>query len=213
MSHVYRWHPQLSATIDGPMVGKHLLHLQQSDIDGACGLHCALMALMLFGLVERDDLDELSKAKKKPLASFWKQSVPYYFRGTRPNQLKSIMKPYNDYLTCMVVAKKPAHEVSTTLHADGLCIVGIRNREFDHWVLAVGIGGKEGSKNADKFLILDPGLPAMPMLPWNATLTVNASRRGLHLYECAEGDYKVFFDEAVLLLQDINECELDRDTD
>ena len=47
MSHVYRWHPRLTAGVGGPMVGKFLLHLQQSDLDGACGQHSALMALML----------------------------------------------------------------------------------------------------------------------------------------------------------------------
>ena len=84
MSHVYRWHPKLTAGIDGPMVGKLALHLQQSDLDGACGQHSALMALMLFGELTRDDLEG---RPKKALATFWKSARPHYFVGTKPNKL------------------------------------------------------------------------------------------------------------------------------
>ena len=86
MSHVYRWHPKLTAGIDGPMVGKLALHLQQSDLDGACGQHSALMALMLFGELTRDDLEG---RPKKALATFWKSARPHYFVGTK-RQLRSL---------------------------------------------------------------------------------------------------------------------------
>ncbi len=67
MSHLFRWHSKLSANMTGPLVGKDPLHLQQSDLDGACGHHCALMALMLLGLVTRNQLDG-SKRNNKALA-------------------------------------------------------------------------------------------------------------------------------------------------
>ena len=45
MSRIYRCHSRLSADLQGPVVNQQPLHLRQSSIDGACGPHCALMAL------------------------------------------------------------------------------------------------------------------------------------------------------------------------
>ena len=147
MSHVYRWHPRLTAGIDGPMVGKSPLHLQQSDLDGACGQHSALMALMLFGEVTRDDLEG---KPKKALSAFWKSARPHYFVGTKPNKLASFFKPYRHAVSSRVVLKDLSDEIRRTLHADGLAIVGVQNDSFDHWSLAVGIGGQEGFPGDEK---------------------------------------------------------------
>lgn len=209
MSHVYRWHPQLTASADGPMVGKSLLHLQQSDLDSACGPYCALMALMLMRLIKRHDLEKVSQTKKEPLATFWQRATPLYFIGSRPHQLATIFKAYQEQLTCYAVKKHLTHEVIQTLHADGLCIGAIRNGDFNHWVLVVGIGRKEGLLDGHKLLILDPALSALPMLPWNATLTLTANRRGLYRYETAIGDSKVFFDSALLIQPIIGDLEID----
>ncbi len=210
MSHVYRWHPQLTASLDGPMVGKTPLHLHQSDIDGACGIHASLMALMILNLVDRDDLEKppINKTRKKSLARFWKHCSPYYFSGALPDELKTVFKPFKKELRCKVLTKSPVHEASATISADGLCIAGLTNTTFDHWVLIVGMGGKEGSVNPDRFLILDPALPPLPMLPWNATLTVIPSRRGLHRYETAVGDCKVYFEDALLLTPSISKADI-----
>ncbi|MCX7178622.1 MAG: PriCT-2 domain-containing protein [Proteobacteria bacterium] len=64
------------------MVRNVPLHLHQSDLDGACGPHCALMALMLFGILDRVDLDGLPKARKRRLSSLWKQTETRYFVGS-----------------------------------------------------------------------------------------------------------------------------------
>lgn len=198
MSHIYRWHHQLTASMSGPMVGNELLHLQQSDLDGACGHHCALMALMLFGHISRDEADG-TKRKKKALAMFWKKASPSFFSGSRPMKLASFFKPYQDQLTCSVVNKPTNQTIRDTLHADGLSIIGIQNPGLDHWTLAVGIGGYEDQPDNGKLLLLDPGLPAIPMLPWNATLTLNPTRGGWRLYETARGCEKVRLTEAICL--------------
>jgi hypothetical protein len=206
MSHVYRWHPQLTASIDGPMVGKTLLHLQQSDLDGACAQHCALMALMLFGEIKRDDLEG---KPKKALASFWKAARPYYFCGTKPNKLAAFFKPYRHAVSSWVVLKDIPQNIREAIHADGLAIVGIRNANFEHWSLVVGIGGREGFPEDEKLLLLDPDFPPIPMLPWNTTLSLNHSRRGWHEYDTAAGSSKVRITDAVCLLQYIEEIDVD----
>lgn len=208
MSHVYRWHPQLRASIDGPMIGKKPLHLHQSDLDSACGPYCALMALMLMKLVNRNDLDAIHKTKKVPLADFWERASRLYFMGSRLHQLVSLFKPYRHHVTCYPAEKAPVQEAVQTLRADGLCIGAIRNGDFNHWVLMVGIGQREGFKNEDSLLILDPAVPALPLLPWNATLTIQTTRRGWHRYDTADGHCKVFVDHALLLLPNIAELDL-----
>ena len=201
MSHVYRWHAQVTAGPEGPLVNDALLHLQQSDLDGACGLHCALMALMLFGLVDRHELARLgqSKARQSPLAHLWKNSTPHYFSGLRPRQLKALLKPYQGQLTCTLATDHPGPETAATVQADGVGLLAILHRDFAHWVLALGCGGEEDDPDRDTLLILDPSLPPIPLLPWNATLTVNASRSGLHRYVTVQGEYKVSVEEALLL--------------
>lgn len=207
MSHVYRWHPKLTATLEGPMVDDAPLHLQQSDLDGACGHHSMLMALMILGLVQRKELG-LSKAKRKnALGSFWRSASPYYFKGSDPHRLASFLKPYQDHVSCTVINKHPANDVAATLYVNGLCIVGIQNPalSLDHWALAVGIGKREG-KTEEKLLLLDPAIPPLPMLPWNATITLNAGRRGWHRYESANATMKVLLCDALCLIPTMREA-------
>lgn len=207
MSHVYRWHPKLTATLEGPMVDDAPLHLQQSDLDGACGHHSMLMALMILGLVQRKELG-LSKAKRKnALGSFWRSASPYYFKGSDPHRLASFLKPYQDHVSCTVITKHPANDVAATLYVDGLCIVGIQNPalSLDHWALAIGIGKHEG-KTEEKLLLLDPAIPPLPMLPWNATITLNAGRRGWHRYESAITTMKVLLCDALCLIPTMSEA-------
>ncbi len=211
MSHVYRWHSQLSADMNGPLVGKEPLHLQQSDLDGACGHHCALMALMLLGYVTRSQLDG-GKRNNKALDKFWKTASPYYFTGSKAPKLASFFKPYHDEINCQVITESFEAAIKATLDADGLCIIGLQNAAMQHWTLAVGIGGLEGSKQ-QKLLLLDPGSPPLPLLAWNATLTLNATRRGWHEYEAASGFTKIGLSDAVCLLPSTVEIDLDFDID
>lgn len=198
MSHIYRWHHQISASQNGPMVNGELLHLQQNCLDRSCGLHCALMALILFGYVSRSEADG-TKRRKKALAMFWKKASPSYFTGCLPEKLASFFKPYQDQLLCNVFYKPTNQTIRDTLHADGLCIIGIQSPAINHWTLAIGIGGPEHQQDDGKLLLLDPGLPALPMLAFNARLTLKPAKGGWRLYETARGCEKVRLTEAICL--------------
>lgn len=206
MSHVYRWHPKLTAGVVGPMVDAFPLHLRQSDIDGACGHHCALMALMILGEVRREDLEG---KPKKALASFWKSSRSHYFCGARPNKLASFFKPYRDAVSCWTAREDLPEAIRTTLKADGLAIVGIQNADFDHWTLAVGLGEREGWAGEEKVLLLDPDLAPLSLSPWNATLSLKPSRRGWHDYDTPLGRAKVRVTDAVCLMSCIEEVDFE----
>ena len=77
--------------------------------------------------------------------------------------------------------------------------------------LAVGIGAQEGFPGEEKLLLLDPNFPPFSMMPWNATLSLNPSRRGWHNYDTPAGRAKVYLSDAVCLLPSIEEMDLDID--
>lgn len=186
------------------MVNRSLLHLKQGELDGACGTHCALMALMVFGIIKRDELDDISKVRKKPLSKLWMRTTQYYFSGINPHQLKSVFLPYQEQVHCKVLQSDLVDQTIKLLKQDGVCIIAINNEDFRHWVLAVGFGGKNWAKEdaVETLLILDPDSPPIPMLAWNGTITVKTLKNGQHRYEAADGSVNVSID-AVLALKHI----------
>ena len=89
------------------------------------------------------------------------------------------------------------------------------HRSFSHWVLAIGTGGKEGvdAFDAETLLILDPEIPPIPLLPWNATLSVKASRSGRYRYETPLGSTPVAIGAVLALMPSTTEIELDHEID
>lgn len=199
--HTYRWHPAIKATRHGPRVRSMPLHLLQSDLDGACGPHCALMALLLFGIIKRDDLSILHKVRKKPLSSFWRHAARNYFKGTSAHHLKAALKPYAHDLFCSVRQVNCINHVLEVLNISGVGIVGIESTDFSHWVLAIGIGGTEGRRGlrSATLLILDPSHAPIPLSPWNAMLSVKADRKKRYAYETPNGRCRVTVDAALII--------------
>ena len=220
MSRFYRYHPHIHSSIDGPTVNKQPLHLAQSDLDGACGPHCAFMALMIFGIVKRDELYSLGKSRKRDLSKMWKRSSLFYFSGSKPTQLKSVFAPYKDSLSCKLHKKDWLTQTIESIKADGVCIVGVSNSYLNHWILAVGYGGQSDGK-ADTLLLLDPDAPAIPLLAWNATLSIKTRSNSFHNYANANGSHKVYVDNTLSLLHNATkkdvkgelEVDLKRDLD
>lgn len=186
--HTYRWHPALEASVSGPAIGPVPVHLQQSDLDGACGLHCAFMALLLFGLIERHDLDQLPTSRKKRQKALWRKAERRYFHGAHPKHLQAVFALYPD-VHCSVQEQDCVSQALAVLAAAGLAIVNIHNPELDHWVLAVGTGGKEqdGCFQPLWLLILDPAHGPLPLTPWNGLLSTRMDRKQRHAYDTPAG--------------------------
>ena len=197
----YRWHPAITASLIGPVVGRVPVHLQQSDLDGACGAHCVLMALMAFGMVNRDDLQSLPRSRKKRLISLWRLTEHHYFKGLYPAQLQSVLEPYAKELTATVERVDYVKRSLDILEASGLVIVNIRNAELNHWVLAVGSGGTENDSTYRPawLLILDPGHGAIPLLPWNGLLSTRPDRQARYGYDTPDGQMRVTIESVVSL--------------
>ena len=198
------------------MVNRTPLHLRQSDLDGACGTHCTLMALMLLGVIKRDELDALPKGRSKALAKLWKQSRGTYFDGTSPKELQSLISAFNPVVTTNFIKKRDFAPLMKCINNDGVCILGIANADYSHWVMVVGYASKtdDADANASTLLILDPNVPTVPLSPWNALLSINASGKSKpvrHRYEQVAGTDKVEIDSvlAITLTKTFEEMDVD----
>ena len=196
--HFYRCHPSLQATRRGPVVGLNSVHLHQSDIDGACGAHCAMTALLILGVLSRQELSEITDARG-PAKSMWRVAKRKYFVGAGIGELQSMLLPFDEEIEARAYRKHGIFRTLDVLAESGVAILSISNNRFSHWVLAIGVSGfKPGSDSLPcKLLILDPGHNPVPLAPWNATLKVQGGSLNRRAYETPTG--KVFGDVGSVL--------------
>ena len=197
----FRWHPSLTPGMLGPVVGRVPLHIQQSDLDGACGHHCALMALMALGVLKRAELGSLPRARSKSLSHMWRMTASNYFVGTTASDLQYMLAHYETVIETRIRRKNQIERVLDVVMNSGVAIVGIRNTSMDHWVLAAGVGGVESAGEIEprSLLILDPGHGALALAAWNAILSVKPDRHDRHVYETTQRRMKVHIDGIVTI--------------
>ena len=192
----YRCHPALRSSKRGPVIGQSSVHLRQSDIDGACGAHCVLMALLILGVLNRGQTREMAKARGAA-RSMWHMVERSYFVGTGVGELRSMLTPYGKEIEAKVCRKNLIARILDVLADAGVAIVGIGNEHFSHWVLAVGVSvceaeaGTEADSKPARLLLLDPGHGSIPLTPWNATLSVKSGCDDRHVYETPKGRFRV----------------------
>lgn len=189
----FQCHPKINISAKGPVVDNKPLHLRQSDLDSACGVHCVLMSLLLLGLAKHKHTDDLPESTDKRLATVWLRAVEYHFSGTHPKELRQLYEPYKQTLLLRFAKKAFLQKAVDCLHRGGVCIVGISNDDLAHWVLIVGVSYNHEGK-ADGFLILDPSEAAIPLTAWNARLSFPKGEQESYLYEVALGRAKVAID-------------------
>jgi hypothetical protein len=79
----------------GPSGKSQVVHLRQGDIDGACGLYCLFMSLLILGLVDRDILRNLSYDKRTAIGKIMQriETLPgLIVDGTDLDDLKKILQ-------------------------------------------------------------------------------------------------------------------------
>lgn len=159
------------------------------------------MALMAFGIVRRDEVNSIRRSRKKRLNAMWGISEQHYFSGAYAGQLRSSLEPYAKDLACGITRRRCIKYALNVLADTGLCIVNVRNDEINHWVLAIGIGGKERNSKyrPDWLLILDPSHSTIPLMPWNGLLNLRTDRHSRHAYDTPEGRHRVSIECVVSL--------------
>jgi hypothetical protein len=203
MNTIFRCHQKLHAGREGPMVNKQPLHLRQGELDSSCGPQCAMMSLILMGALHRDDLYELdgsTATRNRALNKMWKRSTDLYFTGSSPKELQSLFAPYSEIIRSRLLRKEGRNvRAVDCLEQDGLCILGVHNDDFSHWVLAVGFTTQGKLAKPKNFLLLDSDAAALPLMPWNATLSVTPNLKGKYRYESEALSTLVTLDTALAL--------------
>lgn len=195
----YRCHPALKSSRLGPVIGNIPLHLQQGELDGACGPHCMLMALMILGVLKRTELGSLPKARSRSLSRLWWMAERNYFEGTTAAELRCMLAPYEKSIETRVLRKNQIARTIQVIDASGVAIVNIHNADFNHWVLAVGTGGHSAADDSTprELLILDPGCSPIPLAIWNATLSTKCDGQGRYSYDTPDGRQRVYIDNVL----------------
>ena len=161
--------------------------MQQSDLDGACGVHIAAMILAIHDLAKPSALHEMSNRKSGISALVWQAFKHTYFAGVHPEEWVELMDGLN--LPLALTAKYGVQE-----NADGhalewlmrggdlvaLAFASVKHSRTKHWALAVGVEGNAIGKvqTPDTILLLDPSASEPSFAPSNARLRLPTTGYG-----------------------------------
>lgn len=159
-------HSQLSFGRSGALAHQHKLLLRQGDNDMACGHHCVLMALMLLGVISRDDLYEVELHER--LLETCLRGQSRYFTGCSTTHIKEQFAPFADQVQCRQLQRDVAARTVEALESDHVCLIRFSSDSYTHWVLAVGL--MYAYDKPHTLLVLDPLMEGIPLTPWNALL-------------------------------------------
>lgn len=151
------------------------LHCRQGDWDGACGLHCAAMALTLLGRL--NGVANLADRRNGIAGALWRAGLDSYFDGLHGAELAELLRNTDASLfvrNCCWSHRRLLKESQTQLEAGRLTIVAWRSRngQLVHWVLAVGMEGVQERQRfrSTAILCLDPSGPEPALCGYNGRL-------------------------------------------
>lgn len=164
------------------------LHCRQGTWDGACGLYCVAMALVLLGRLK--STFRIPDRRNSVAGAFWRAGREKYFEGLDGRELADMVRSLDP--TLLLRTARRSHDAlarltTTELAVGRLVILAWTSRSGDlaHWVLVVGI---EGRRLRERFrpttlLCLDPSDPEPVLCGYNGRLELaNCSRAGEEPY-------------------------------
>ena len=160
--------------------------LKQGSLDGACGPYCLFMALLIVGAVSNKELDELWHIKLNTrlgkLIKAMREHDTLFSDGTTIKELKKLLsKSFGKIIDTEInesSGKSIIPFVINHLQQDVSVIVGIKNKDMAHWLLAVGFEKKD---KVTKILFLDPsGIDTSNY--WNAAIDIELKQSGRYPY-------------------------------
>jgi hypothetical protein len=165
----------LTPTVSRAKRGSSPFHCRQGEWDGACGLHCAVMALALLGRIAT--VKAFSKQRRGISARLWQTAQGTYFDGMSTDDMVAAMLSLDADLHVKQMDGRHREILDFTrseLAAGKLVIVGWRNpeRTVDHWVLAIGVEGIQSGRTftPHTLLVMDPSLGEPVMCGYNGRL-------------------------------------------
>lgn len=166
---------------------KENVFLRQGDADGACGLYCTFMALIMCGIVKRNEIIGIKSGNDDRFREFlsaFDNFSPLIKECTTARQLSSSVK--NNFgeditfRTTQTVGIELLEKLKKELLNDNPMIIGVNwPKGGGHWVLAVGIEYRILKNNeiaVDKIFLLD-SLDEEPISSyWNKVILVDKNQ-------------------------------------
>ena len=172
------------------------VHLQQGDLDGACGQYCLLMALTILGVAPRRGWENVSQLKSGAFAELWRMLAERFFSGSHSADVIDCIEEAPDGITYVVFEASPSAVVDfcvDQLGRDAIVLLGTHQerRAHGHWTLVIGwehYGGEHPKplrhvtklRKARALLCLDPSHAEPYLTAYNLRIDVERySRRAL----------------------------------
>ncbi len=156
------------------------LHLRQSMLDAACGIHCVAMCLIALDLVKRSAILAMGQRRHGLAADIYKLFEGSWKSGIYPEQLVDALQALE-----LPIEVRAAHGFDSGVDqfaADCLKRAELTLLAYEsvrdchrHYLLGVGCGGLvDGqSMRIDSLLVLDPSADSMSMSCCNAALVLD----------------------------------------
>jgi hypothetical protein len=188
---VYRWqrvHPALQVchvlTVKSKRQEPMKVFFQQSELDGACGIHCLCMALVILGLAKSYALTEMSRRKNGVPADVWREFHERYFCGIEVEEfverIRRLGLPIDVAFRTRSDASLDQFAVDNLMRGElvALAFKSVNNRRTNHWALGIGCEGDQIGRESrtDTLLMLDPSATEPEFRAFNARLRLPESR-------------------------------------
>lgn len=169
------------------------LHLRQSPLDRACGIHALLIATAIVTRAPRLSMENLAESSRGQWRAFWDCARALYFEGASPRELLSCAKALDGLAAKLVRTdnEEKLHRVClAAIESGGVPLVELQGPNLAHWTVVLGVEDRAGIPSA--LLCLDPSAGA----PWAAftnaryDLSPNGSAKSgkpLHVYRDTDG--------------------------
>ena len=180
---------------------------KQGSLDGACGPYCLFMALLIVGVVDNDELNDLWRIKLSTrlgkLIKSMREHTTLFSDGTTPRDLEKLLEKSFGKVLDTEINESSGRDVIPFviehLKQDAPVIVGIKNKDMAHWLLAIGF---EKEDEVTKLLFLDPsGIDTSNY--WNAAIDIELKQSGRYPYPWVDynedSNEYVQFEEAIAI--------------
>lgn len=173
----------------GPAHEQQLVFLKQGDADGACGPYSLLMALMICGLIDRDNILFFAQLDRRTnygkLMARLNEHPGLFVNGTSLDNLVAIITGIFARRLCFEQCNENGTRVREFAYqhvaAGHPVILGLEFVDGAHWVVVVGVE-YHADDTVNRLLLLDPGGPAPKGYAWNGAISYHGGG-GRYPYE------------------------------
>ena len=173
------------------------LHKQQGSLDGACVVYSTIMALLIIGYIDSEDIDIYGKRnldKRTSKGKFLSHLLDEQGLIRDGYSLTTLAKELREFCSGIdVIHRAKANDtesIANLIFNDSPVVLRLRNNDMDHAVLAVGVeySGDEGDEIINKILCLDPGCEQPVTTYWNCIVNTERHNAGNYPYWYITGD-------------------------